>query len=170
MKAYQFKVTIKDTHPPIWRRVIVPAGISFNQLTLILNRVIGWCGYHLSSYIFQNLHLEFEDDPEEDFRIWSDNEILDAAEYLIDDYVEAVKSFTYYYDFGDDWSHLVQVEKVIPDYENNYPVVLKYKGNTPPEDCGGVWGYEEHLRIMDDPEDPEYEDHVQWLSDICYSA
>lgn len=34
MKAYVLKVTIKNTHPPIWRRVVVPAGISFSQLNL----------------------------------------------------------------------------------------------------------------------------------------
>jgi len=162
MKAYQFKITIKDTHPPIWRRVIVPAGLSFNQLTLVLNTVMGWYGYHLSSYTFQNLALEFEDDPEEEFGIWSDNEILDAAEYTINEFVEDVKSFTYVYDFGDYWSHQVQVEKVLYDYENNYPQVIKFKGNTPLEDCGGVWGYESLIDILNNPDDPEYKDMLEW--------
>ncbi len=42
MKAYQLKVQIKESHPPIWRRVIVPAGLSFSQLSVLLNEVMGW--------------------------------------------------------------------------------------------------------------------------------
>lgn len=162
MKVYQFKITIKDIHPPIWRRVIVPAGLSFNQLTLVLNTAMGWSGSHLSSYTFQNLGLEFEDDPEEDFALWNNNEILDAAEYIIDEFVESVKSFTYVYDFGDYWSHHVQVEKVLDDFEQNYPQVIKFKGNTPLEDCGGVWGYKNLIEILNNPDDPEYKDMLEW--------
>ncbi|MDO4677688.1 MAG: plasmid pRiA4b ORF-3 family protein, partial [Eubacteriales bacterium] len=47
MKAYQLKIQIKNSHPPIWRRLIVPAGLSFSQLAVILNEAMGWCGYHL---------------------------------------------------------------------------------------------------------------------------
>lgn len=46
MKAFQLKIAIKNSKPPIWRRVIVPAGITFSQLSLILNEVMGWSGYH----------------------------------------------------------------------------------------------------------------------------
>ena len=46
MKAYQMKIAIKNSHPPIWRRFIVPAGLSFSQLSIVLNGVMGWCGYH----------------------------------------------------------------------------------------------------------------------------
>ena len=162
MKAFQLKITIKDTHPPIWRRVIVPAGLSFNQLTVVLNTAMGWSGYHLSSYTFQSFHVEFEDCPDESFSAWNSNEILDASEYIIDDYVEQVKSFTYIYDFGDYWDHQVHVEKVTDDYENSYPTVIKFKGGCPKEDCGGVWGYEELIRILGNPDDPEHEEMMEW--------
>ena len=54
MKAYQLKITLKDIKPPIWRRFIVPAGLSFSQLTLVIHKVMGWSGYHLSEYTFKN--------------------------------------------------------------------------------------------------------------------
>ena len=47
MKAYQVKITVKGSHPPFWRRCIIPAGITFSQLAVLLNEIMGWKGYHL---------------------------------------------------------------------------------------------------------------------------
>ncbi len=163
MKAYQLKITIKDSHPPIWRRLIVPSGLSFSQLTLVINTAFGWCGYHMSNYSFHQLKLDLDDDyDEEDSWAVFDHEILDAARHIIDDFFGLVKSFTYTYDFGDDWRHQVQIEKVIKDYEYNYPQVIKYKGDTPYEDCGGIWGYYELRDILSNPGSPEYEAMKEW--------
>lgn len=41
MKAYQLKIQIKDSRPPIWRRVIVPAGLRVSQLSIVLDKVMG---------------------------------------------------------------------------------------------------------------------------------
>ena len=57
MKAFQLKVVIKDSRPPIWRRVIVPAGIMFSQLSMILNEAMGWSGEHLFRFEFYHLRL-----------------------------------------------------------------------------------------------------------------
>ena len=162
MKAYQLKIAIKDTHPPIWRRCIIPAGYSFSQLSFIFNEIMGWSGYHLSSFKFNKLNLEFTEDTEEDMPMWYQNEVLEASEYLIDEFVEQVKSFIYIYDFGDYWEHQVTVEEILEDYEKNYPVVIKYKGGTPREDCGGVLGYAYLKEVLEDPENEEYEDLMEW--------
>lgn len=58
MKAYQLKILIKNSKPPIWRRCIVPAGITFSQLSFILDNVMGWSGYHLSKFEFYHLELD----------------------------------------------------------------------------------------------------------------
>ena len=65
MKAFQLKIAIKNSKPPIWRRVIVPAGITFSQLSIILNKVMGWCGYHLFEFEFYHLELRIAEDAEE---------------------------------------------------------------------------------------------------------
>ena len=161
MKAYQLKVTIKNSKPPIWRRCIVPAGISFSQLTLILREVIGWSGYHLSEYTFNGLKIRLLEDASEDDWMW-DYDVLDSSEHLIDNFFESVKSFTYVYDFGDWWAHEVKIEEVIDDYDKNHPVVTKFKGNTPPEDCGGIGGYYDLMETLSDPKNPEYKDMKEW--------
>lgn len=39
MKAYQLKIIRKKSKPPVWRRCIIPSGITFSQLVLILAQI-----------------------------------------------------------------------------------------------------------------------------------
>lgn len=164
MKAYQIKVAIKGAKPPVWRRMLIPAGITFSQLSAMINEAMQWCGYHLYSFEFTKLGLCFEEiDDDWDMGFM---EILEAREHKIDSYMEVQKSFTYTYDFGDDWKHAITVEKVIDDYDQDCARVIKFKGNGFPEDCGGVWGYYELLERLEDPDDPEYEMLSEWYENM----
>lgn len=163
MKAYQLKIAIKGSHPPIWRRCIVPANLTFSALTDVLNIVMGWDGYHLSSFEFDRLKIRIEE-KSDDFG-FDDYQDLDAAQTPISSFMESEEWFTYIYDFGDYWQHRVTIEKILPDYEFDYPMVIKYKGDTPYEDCGGIYGYYNLLNILQNPEDPEYEEMRDWAGD-----
>ena len=163
MKAFKLKITIENSHPPIWRRCIIPEGLTFSDLTHVLNIVMGWDGYHLSSFEFDRLRVRIED--ESDAFGYGNYEYLEASETLIAPFMESEKWFTYTYDFGDDWQHRVTIEEIIPDYEYDYPMVVKYKGDTPYEDCGGIFGYYDLLETLQNPEDPEYEDMRDWAGD-----
>ena len=128
MKAYQLKIQIKNSHPPIWRRVIVPSGITFQELAEILNITMGWIGYHMHCFEFWHLGISVEMKSDElDFFEDMDNESLDEKETVIDTLLERQNNFTYVYDFGDDWEHKVTVEEIVDDYEYSYAKVLKYK-------------------------------------------
>ena len=164
MKAYQLKIAIKDSHPPIWRRVVVPAGMSFSQLIKVFQISMGWLGGHLSMFEFQTLGIQIEEEPGEQLG-WGDYEVLDASETLIDQFLDEMCRFTYIYDFGDDWRHHVTVEEILTDYSLDYPIVVKYKGDIPYEDCGGIYGYYHLLEVLDNPEHPEYEDMREWAGD-----
>jgi len=72
------------------------------------------------------------------------------------------QSFTYIYDFGDDWTHKIVLEKLVPGELLN-PVCLDGKGACPPEDCGGAWGYEELKLTMANPSHEEYKEMKEWL-------
>lgn len=158
MKAYQLKIVIKNSKPPIWRRCIIPAGITFSQLSIILNKVMGWSGYHLSEFEFYHLQLllQEQDDLDNIMPIWG-FDLLDSSKTYINEYMEQQKWFTYTYDFGDKWQHRVTIEKIIEDYPNNYPQVIKYKGDCPMEDCGGIDGYYECIDAIEDPDNPDNE-------------
>ena len=40
MNAYQMKIILKHSKPPVWRRCRIPAGITFSQLALILDDIV----------------------------------------------------------------------------------------------------------------------------------
>ena len=67
----------------------------------------------------------------------------------------------YTYDFGDDWRHLLVVEELLPPATT--ATCLAGRRACPPEDCGGPGGYEELLRILADPDDPEHDDRLEWV-------
>lgn len=69
----------------------------------------------------------------------------------------------YVYDFGDSWEHEIRLEKILPREKRKYPACIAGKRACPPEDCGGIWGYEEFLEIIKDPEHEEYEDMLDWV-------
>lgn len=150
------KIMVKHSHPPIWRRFIVPAGLTFSQLGYILNEVMGWYGGHLSQFDFYHLGIVVEENPED--MDWYDREVLDATDTPIEPFMDEEDWFTYIYDFGDYWEHRVEIEKILPEYELDYPAVLKFKGNTPYEDCGGIEEYYHILEVLGNPEDKEYEE------------
>jgi hypothetical protein len=71
--------------------------------------------------------------------------------------------FLYEYDFGDSWVHTVLVEEVLlPEPDRQYPVCVKGRRACPPEDVGGVWGYEQLLAAIRDPNHPRHNECLAW--------
>jgi hypothetical protein len=71
--------------------------------------------------------------------------------------------FKYEYDFGDGWEHEVLFEGCLePEKGKKYPVCLEGKRACPPEDVGGVWGYEDFLGAIADPKHERHEEFMDW--------
>lgn len=159
MKAYQLKVQIRDSHSPIWRRVIVPAGLSFSQLSVILNEVMEWYGDHSYIFIFAGLEIQVEEKTE--YFGNGEYNAVDAAETMIEPYLDLEGWFEYIYDRADFWVHQVTIEKIVPNYDKNYAQVTEYKEKTPYEDCAaGLYDRAEvnekltHLYLCDEKSAP----------------
>ncbi|MDO5424450.1 MAG: SEC-C metal-binding domain-containing protein [Eubacteriales bacterium] len=163
MKAYQLKITIENSYPPIWRRLIVPAGLSFSQFSVVLNQAMGWCGYHMFSFSFPDRKVRIEEEIEEE--LWSRIEQLNAAETGLEPYLDTEKWFCYEYDFEDEWEHRVEVEKVLTDYPADYPMVLEGEGDCPWEDCGGIGQYYAIRKALENPGHPQYEMLRNWTEE-----
>jgi hypothetical protein len=69
----------------------------------------------------------------------------------------------YVYDFGDGWTHVLTVEKVLaPEPGVRYPRCVSGRRACPPEDVGGPWGYDGFLEVMGDPNHPEHDERTKW--------
>jgi Plasmid pRiA4b ORF-3-like protein len=69
----------------------------------------------------------------------------------------------YQYDFGNNWRHEVVLEKIIPVNDVvKAPICFGGARRCPPEDVGGVSGYQEFLDVIFDPTHQEYEHLVRW--------
>jgi hypothetical protein len=49
-RIYQFKVTLKDIAPPIWRRLQVPERYTFWDLHVAIQDAMGWLDCHLHAF------------------------------------------------------------------------------------------------------------------------
>ena len=77
---------------------------------------------------------------------------------------EGPSRFTYQYDFGDDWEHVVDVEKALPpEPKVKYPRCIAGKRACPPEDCGGAYGYEAFLEAIEDRNHEEHKEMLEWV-------
>lgn len=165
MSALQFKITLEDIKPPIWRRVKVPLGFNLNQLHQTIQLVFDWQFAHMHGFMpFSSkdakgalLALEMQyDDP---VQLYYEIDKVTLREiFLADGYTR----LRYVYDYGDNWVHLVTLEEVLEE-ELDRPVFMKGKRMAPFEDCGGVWGFSDLLEALQDPEHSEHEDVMDWL-------
>jgi hypothetical protein len=175
MKAYQVKIEIKNSHPPIWRRCVIPSNFTFSQLSVVLNMIMGWSGSHLSDYEFRKQRISISEEKEDADFIWGGYQQFQSQDTYLRDFIEGEEWFTYTYDFGDQWEHRITLEKVVIDYDKPYPCVLKYKGNCPPEDCGGIDGYYTVLQsnnteeqLEDNTIDYNMDDVNEELEETCF--
>lgn len=168
MAGYILKIVIENTHPPVWRRVMVPDHITFADLHRIIQVLFDWSDDHLHDFQIPSDYITI--DKEED--MMSGNHYPER-ETLIDPFIRSYKWIRYTYDFGDEWRHKIQVEKTDETYEGRYPVLLKVKGDNFTEDSGGIWNFkeaenrafdkenvEQKLAAMEIPVNPELEEDV----------
>lgn len=164
--VYQFKITLKNTKPPIWRRIQVPENFSFWDLHVAIQDSMGWYDYHLHEFeTINNNYKQVKRIGVPDFDSMESNTLIDWKENIKDWFsLNENKAMNYIYDFGDSWNHRIELEKILKKKDNvNYPVCIKGKRACPPEDCGGVWGYENTLEVIKDPKHSEYNETIEWL-------
>jgi Plasmid pRiA4b ORF-3-like protein len=153
---YQIKVGLRGAKPPIWRRLLVPADVSLARLHDVIQATFGWDGGHM--HVFETPYGDFGR---------ADRELghrADAPVTLEQVAPRAKDKVQYTYDFGDDWAHEIVVEKVLDRSPAlTYPCCTGGRRAAPPDDCGGIWGYEELLEILADPHHPEHEERLEWL-------
>ena len=164
---YQFKITMKDISPSIWRRIVVPGSYTFWDLHVAIQDVMGWTTSHLHSFrrtINRNNYVTIETPSEEFVDDFGPEPLPERKEKIANWFSKELKTFIYTYDFGDDWEHEIKLEKILPANEKiKYPLCLSGERACPPEDCGGAYGYDELLEIVKNPKHKEHKETMEWL-------
>jgi hypothetical protein len=164
--VFEFRIVLNGPEPPIWRQIQVPGSYTFWDLHVAFQDAMGWQDYHLHSFDVcvrgtqERMTIGI---PDEEFP--AESPTVPGWEAPIADYfTEPGISAEYLYDFGDSWEHTVTLEKVFPrEKGKRYPRCVGGARRCPPEDCGGVWGYQELLEAIRDPAHEEHESMLQWV-------
>ena len=161
---YHLQVVLDGLKAPVWRRLQVPGEANLGWLHAVLQVALGWTNSHLHQF---KIGGEFYSDPRHHFAEYEgDPEILDESKFTLQKLAPRQKgSFRYEYDFGDSWEHQITVEKVLlPDPATaTVAVCLDGARACPPEDCGGVGGYDNLLKIIKNPKHEEHASMMDWL-------
>lgn len=156
MKGFQMKVSIRNSKPCVWRRLTIPTDATFYQLHQVLQESFGWMDYHMHCFTIPSKGIRISDIDDEDFR--SD---ADENTFLFE-YINTGTRLIYTYDYGDDWKHEIVVEKEL-ELAENYPLILKWKGDNFAEDAGNVQGFYDMIKRAADQMDPEHQELSDWL-------
>ncbi len=159
-QIYQIKVTLSDSQPPIWRRIQVRSDITLAELHRILQIVMGWTDMHLHQFVIRDKYYGIPD--EEDIGL---SKTIDERKHKLGDVLPGENSqFLYDYDFGDNWEHVLLIEKVLPPQKGvHYPLCLDGACACPPEDVGGTLGYKHFLDAISNPTHPEHKECLDWI-------
>jgi len=158
--VYQFKITVLETDPAVWRRIQVPENYTFYDLHVAIQDSMGWLDYHLHMF-----DIEDASRPKGKTRIECPFCIEDIEEegFLLTTEVPLKELFKksgdralYTYDFGDNWELDVLLERILPrEPKRKYPECLDGQLAGPPEDCGSISGYYDCVKAVKNRDDSE---------------
>ena len=162
--SYIFKIKLRGvSKPTVWRRVSVPESYTFAEFHIIIQAAFGWENSHLYEFVDTLFRPAYRIVESSHFEFCGERDVLNADETLISDYFKSVgDKCVYTYDFGDGWEHDVLLEKIENDGICD-PSCIAGKGLCPPENCGGVYGYERLKELAKaDCLSPEDEELFEW--------
>jgi hypothetical protein len=144
--VHRVKVSLYGAKPPVWRRLEVPSAMPLNLVHTVLQVAFDWHGYHL--HVFETVCGQFGSlDQDDDWGEQQDETTATLAQVAATERAKVV----YSYDFGDDWRHDIVVEKIIPAEPGvAYPRCTGGRRDAPPEDCGGIWVFNEQFAEFGD--------------------
>lgn len=160
-KVYQLKIVLKESQPPIWRRVLVPDSATLEDLHRIVQVIMGWTDSHLHQFeidgdCYTSLEFHWDGDgktPGDESRITLGKAFKQRKS----------APFAYEYDFGDSWQHEIVIEDILsPTKVETSPLCIDGRRACPPEDCGGVWGYLDFLNAIGDSSNPDRAELLEW--------
>jgi len=137
--------------------VLSTIAITLLLLPDALQAVMGWTNSHLHQFEVSGILYGTSDRDHGVRRLSETRTPLDRVLRRPKD------RMSYEYDFGDSWVHDLLLETVLPPGPGGiYPVVEAGRRACPPEDAGGIGGYN-FLEALRDPRHPDHRDMQAWI-------
>ena len=182
-------VSLRGVRPSIWRRLELPASLTFAELSAIILTAFGWTGCHSHDFALADRRIGVPLRGAQGEMAVNSDGLADLLGQLarelgglvptprLDDETHVTlaraidrgeRRFCYRYDFGDDWRHLVDVEEVLMAKPGvAYPRCTAGSRAAPPEDCGGAAAYRYLCHVLADPRHYEYPRLQAWCPDFA---
>lgn len=157
-RVLQFKIELMDSSPLIWRRFLVETSITLDELHSTIQTVMGWWNSHLYAFEIGKKRYGLNDETGE-------LGFIDSSSKRLEDVIDALSKGCFYeYDFGDSWSHKLTLEKILDRDEvlGLVPRCVEGECACPPEDVGGMPGFESFRQAMEKPGSEEFEEMLEW--------
>jgi len=159
------RIELAGSDPVIWREVEVPTAMTLGDLHQVVQAAMGWDDAHLWDFSLgkQRFSQPFPDDG------WGGGpRTIDVDRVRIRDLLKPRKThLKYTYDLGDCWEHELTFTRTRSGEPGvAYPRYIGGERAAPPEDCGGIWGFDEALEALADPEHPDHEATAEWWGDF----
>ena len=167
LKKYTLRVKLRGISPSIWRKIEVPSSVKLTSLAEIILTAMGWYNEHLHQFFTKGRQECYATaQKEEDDFMEFGRRTLWGGDYPISHLLQKEKDkVTFEYDYGDSWEHEVTLSKVEDYAKDERPEVRLIGGKRacPPENCGGVWGYQELCEAMKHPRSARARELKEWL-------
>ena len=159
-RSFEFVVSLIGTAVTVERRILVPEYSALDDLHRVIQAAMGWTDAHLHEFTVPD-GTQYGDPDLEDL------DFADESTALLRDLLHRPgDTLRYMYDFGDFWEHRVELAAIRAAGAADGLACIDGRGACPPEDCGGVSGYQELCEALADPAAPRHEELAEWAASV----
>ncbi len=160
-QVFRLRIELDGTTPLVWRRIEVLASATFWDLHMAIQNAFGWLDEHTHEFEVGPLTIGVPD-------AYGASDTVPGWTAPLSKHLGQARTVAYVYDFGDDWRHTIHREAVVDADGKPYPRCLAGENATPPENCGGVRGFEDLKEVLTRPKTAKYREMRDWLKN-CHA-
>ncbi len=166
-ECYLIEIKLDKCCVNVWRTVEVSSDILLPQLHHVIQAAMGWWDEHLHQFMLNKvLYMSKQDVKENENLGMSRVEMVAYEKVRLSDLLpKKGAQLKYEYDLGDSWFHTITLleHRVYAEGESHQPKLIAGENACPPEDCGGIWGYQGVVEAAKHKQSERYKELKDWL-------